>query len=419
MKPVVDLNVSVIGLGYIGLPTAAILAESGISTTGIDVDEEVIKQLKLGRTHIIEPGLDELIEKHVLNESIRLFTDYQKSDIFLIAVPTPLLSSKEPDLTYVNKVTSSLSGILTPGNLIILESTVPVGTTLALRDNLKKMRPDLNFEEEGEGACIMIAHCPERVLPGNVLHELKYNDRVVGGINKKSSLAAAEFYKNFVKGKIYLTDSKTAELTKLTENSFRDVNIAFANEISSICEEEDVDVWELIDMANKHPRVNILQPGPGVGGHCIAVDPWFIVSSSSENSKLIRAAREVNDSKPQKVISKILKTANSLGENSSLSITSLGLAFKKDIDDLRESPALEIVKEINRMGFKNHFIVEPNISSLPDELNLEKVKLCDLDFGLANSDILLLLVDHQEFYELKTKDLTKVKLIDTRGLLRS
>jgi len=411
-------KVTVIGLGYIGLPSAAILAKNGFEVVGMDINKDVIRTLEKGEVHIIEPNLDVLIREVVGDNLLSLSSSLKESDVFLIAVPTPLKESKKPDLTYVESVAESLSDVIKSGDLIILESTVPVGTTKSIKDILEGKRPDLNFSNNNSiEEQVYIAHCPERVLPGNVLFELINNDRVIGGIDENSSEKASQFYKQFVKGDIYLTDSKTAELSKLVENSFRDVNIAFANELSLVSEELGIDVWELIRLANKHPRVNILQPGPGVGGHCIAIDPWFIVDSAPINSQLIKTAREVNDKKPKKILENIQSIAKSLGQNSALNITTLGLAFKKNIDDLRESPAMEIAKGVNRMGFNSHNIVEPNIKILPDALLEINTNLCDLEFGIKNADILLVLVDHDEFLDLKNIDLSNMKLIDTRGML--
>lgn len=410
-------KVSVIGLGYIGLPSAAILAKNGFKVVGVDINEEVIRILKKGEIHIIEPNLDTLVKDVVDSNLLSLSGNIEQSDIFIIAVPTPLKGTKKPDLTYVQTVAKSLSEVIKAGDLIILESTVPVGTTEFIKDIFEQKRPDLNFSNDNlTEEQVYIAHCPERVLPGNVIFELINNDRIIGGINQESSHKASKFYKEFVKGEIFLTDSKTAELSKLVENAFRDVNIAFANELSSISEDLKIDVWELINLANKHPRVNILQPGPGVGGHCIAIDPWFIVDSTPKKSKLIKKAREVNDGKPKEVLEKVKVVAESVGELSNLSITTLGLAFKKNIDDLRESPAMEITEEISKMGFKAHYIVEPNITSLPTSLKDLANELCQLKYGVSNSEILLLLVDHDDFLELKELDLSKKKLIDTRGL---
>lgn len=413
-------KVSVIGLGYIGLPTAAIIAKNGYSVTGIDTNKEIIETIEKGKIHIVEPDLDKLVEEVVKDKSLTLSSDYVESDIFIIAVPTPLSKLREPDLTYVKAVVNSIASVLKSGNLIILESTVPVGTTELLKEVLEIKRPDLNFSENiSNSQQVHIAYCPERVLPGNILFELVNNDRVIGGLTKYSTKEAAKFYESFVKGQVHLTDSKTAELSKLVENSYRDVNIAFANELSLISEKFDINVWELINLANKHPRVEILQPGPGVGGHCIAVDPWFIVDSAPKESKLIKQAREVNDSKPLKIIQKIKLLSESIGITSEINITTLGLAFKKNIDDLRESPAMKIALEVDRMNFNSHSIVEPNIKTLPKILSKRNSRLCDLKSGLNNADLLLVLVDHDEFFDLNKKDLSKMIVVDTRGILEN
>ena len=413
-------KVSVIGLGYIGLPTAAILAKNGFDVVGIDINEDIIKTLQNGKIHIVEPDLENLVKGAINNKTLSLSSTFIESDVFIIAVPTPLKDSTEPELGFVKSAAQSISEFVKPGNLIILESTVPVGTTAIIKDILEVNRPDLFFSSnESHDEQVYIAHCPERVLPGNILFEITHNDRIIGGLNSESSQKASIFYSSFVTGSIYLTNSKTAELSKLVENSYRDVNIAFANELSTISEEFGIDVWELIELANKHPRVNILQPGPGVGGHCIAIDPWFIVNSAPKNSQLIRTAREVNDNKPRKIIDSLQALARSTGQHSSLNITTLGLAFKKNIDDLRESPAMEIAETVSKMGFNSHNIVEPNIKTLPSNFIDTNTNLCDLEYGISNADILLLLVDHDEFLEIKKRDLSKIKIIDTRGMLRS
>jgi UDP-N-acetyl-D-mannosaminuronic acid dehydrogenase len=349
---------------------------------------------------------------------LRATTQPETADAFLIAVPTPFRADKngdhEPDLRYIEAASQAIAPVLKQGDLIILESTSPVGTTEQMAAWLATARPDLTFPQtHGEDSDIRVAYCPERVLPGNVLRELVQNDRIIGGITPKCSEAAAQLYKLFVQGECIVTTARTAEMCKLTENSFRDVNIAFANELSLICDELDINVWELIRLANHHPRVKILQPGPGVGGHCIAVDPWFIVYKSPSTARLIRAAREVNDHKPHYVIDKI-KTAASRFE--SPKIACLGLAFKADIDDLRESPSVEIVQHLKEMKIAELYVVEPYIAILPINLEGENVYLMKAQEAVIKADIVLLLVNHQAFKDVSIGELAGKVIIDTRGM---
>jgi UDP-N-acetyl-D-mannosaminuronic acid dehydrogenase len=414
------MKISVIGLGYIGLPTAAILASRSIQVTGVDVNEETVKIIKAGKIHIVEPELDVLVRASVQAGNLKVTTVPEPADIFLIAVPTPFKDDLSPDLSYVERATKSISPVLKSGNLVILESTSPVGTSHKMIQWMQQERSDLHFptsDEDTSDIDIHVAHCPERVLPGRVIRELITNDRIIGGITKNCAEKAKKFYELFVEGQCFITDAKTAELSKLVENSFRDVNIAFANELSMVCDKLNINVWELIQLANRHPRVNILQPGPGVGGHCIAVDPWFIVSSAPEQAKLIRTAREVNDSKPKFVLDEIERTVHKIQRNKSeLTIACLGLTFKPNIDDLRESPALKIALKVSKMGFKNCIIVEPNIQVLPKEFpkNTEFEK----DYTKMNSlaDICLILVKHDIFKTIKRQ--TNVFYIDTCGAFR-
>src|SRR5690606_8421222 len=342
-----------------------------------------------------------------------------EADAYIVAVPTPFKENYEPDLKYIESAAKALAPHLVKGNLVILESTSPVGATEQMAAWLSEVRPDLTFPQQaGEQADILIAHCPERVLPGKVLQELISNDRIVGGMTPRCSQAAIDLYKVFVKGDCIETNARTAEMCKLTENSFRDVNIAFANELSIICDKLDINVWELIQLANRHPRVNILQPGPGVGGHCIAVDPWFIVSKTPEQARLIRTAREVNDSKPEWVIDQVkIKIAEFLQANpektiKDVTVACYGLAFKPDIDDLRESPALEITKKLAEQGL-NILAIEPNISELPEKIPTN-VQLIDLKNN-QQADIHLVLVDHREFKQLDLSSLNNI--IDTKGII--
>ena len=413
--------ISVIGLGYIGLPTAAILASSKVSVIGVDVNEKVVDTINKGEIHIIEPELDALVNSAVQNGNLRATTQPEKSDVFMLAVPTPFRANHKPDLSYIELACRAIAPVIENGNLVILESTSPVGTTEKMIDWLSADRPDLSFPEFGSdkfSADISIAHCPERVLPGNVVRELRENDRIIGGITTHCAERASNLYKLFVDAECLITDCRTAELSKLVENSFRDVNIAFANEISLICDKLDINVWELIKLANHHPRVNILKPGPGVGGHCIAVDPWFIVDSAKDETKLIRTARLINDSKPSFILEKINQAILEIGlKISEISITCLGLSFKPNIDDFRQSPALEIAKKISMMDFKKLYLVEPNISIMPNYFDHhDDIELVDLEFAVNSSDIVVLLVDHNEFYQINLDLLSDKYVIDTRGI---
>ncbi len=412
--------VSVIGLGYIGLPTAAVLASKGVKVVGVDINQHAVDTINKGKIHIIEPELDVLVHEAVQNNYLTAVIEPEKSDVFMVAVPTPFRGNYEPDLSYIKQAAKSIATVLEKGNLIILESTSPVGTTEKMMEWMREERPDLSFPEFGNDnfkADISVAHCPERVLPGHVVRELVENDRIIGGVTNQCAEQAKDLYKIFVKADCLVTDCRTAELSKLVENSFRDVNIAFANELSLICDKLEVNVWELIKLANRHPRVNILQPGPGVGGHCIAVDPWFIVDSAPDEAKLIRAARLVNDSKPNFVLDKVNQAVDIIGKDiSKLKITCLGLAFKPDIDDLRESPALSIAGRISLMGFSKVLIVEPNISGLPKEFKDKPVDLVSVDEAIRVADIVVLLVDHTPFKSTNLSLLSGKQIIDTRGI---
>jgi UDP-N-acetyl-D-mannosaminuronic acid dehydrogenase len=403
-------TISIIGLGYIGLPTAAVFASRKIKVIGVDVNQKTVGTINRGQIHIIEPDLDMVVHAAVLEGYLRATTQPEPADAFLIAVPTPFKSDHngdhEPDLSYVESSSKAIAPVLKKGDLVILESTSPVGTTEQMAAWLAAARPDLTFPQtHGEVSDIRVAYCPERVLPGHVLRELVQNDRVIGGMTPKCSEAAARLYRTFVQGECVITTARTAEMCKLTENSFRDVNIAFANELSIICDKLGINVWELIKLANRHPRVNILQPGPGVGGHCIAVDPWFIVSQTPDEARLIRTAREVNDGKPEWVIKKVKMAvtdylqANPGKTAKNVTIACFGLAFKPDIDDLRESPALAITCGIAAIHPGSVWAVEPHIKALPTSL-ADSVTLKTIDEALAHSDIQVLLVDHRQFKEL-------------------
>lgn len=397
-------RISVIGLGYIGLPTAAMFASRKIEVVGVDVNPRTVDTINRGEIHIIEPDLDIIVQATVAQGYLRATTAPESAEAFLIAVPTPFKGDNhEPDLSYIEAASRAIAPVLKSGDLVVLESTSPVGATLAMAGWLADARPDLTFPQDaGEASDIRIAHCPERVLPGKVMQELITNDRVIGGMTRRCSREAALLYKMFVSGDcIIASNPQVAEMAKLTENSFRDVNIAFANELSLICDKLDINVWELISLANRHPRVNILQPGPGVGGHCIAVDPWFIVSSAPDMSRLVRTAREVNDGKPEWVIGKVREAigahlTQSPGRTADdVTIAIYGLAFKPDIDDLRESPALEIARCLVNEHTGPLLVVEPNIDALPPGLN--SAQLVDLETAAARADAHLMLVDHSSF----------------------
>ncbi|WP_223669277.1 UDP-N-acetyl-D-mannosamine dehydrogenase [Kangiella shandongensis] len=415
-------SVSVVGLGYIGLPTAAMFASRKVSVTGIDVSEKVINTINDGKIHIVEPDLDIIVHATVSEGYLKAQDTPEPSDAFLIAVPTPFKGDHEPDLSYIRSACETIAPVLKRGDLIILESTSPVGATEQVSHWLAEYRTDLSFPHQiGEETDIFVAHCPERVLPGQVVRELVENDRVIGGLTPKCSEKAVELYKVFVQGDCIVTNARTAEMAKLTENSFRDVNIAFANELSIICDKLDIDVWELISLANRHPRVNILQPGPGVGGHCIAVDPWFIVSKTPSEAKLIKMARDINDYKPDWVIEKVKsKVADHLSNNPDISIKDIsiacyGITFKPDIDDLRESPSLDIARELTDWHKGDVLIVEPNIKELPS--SFKGGTLVSQEEAVKTADIHLILVDHKEFDMLASSQIPISKIIDTKGLL--
>lgn len=411
-------TISVVGLGYIGLPTAAVFAARAVNVIGVDVNASVVETINSGRIHIVEPDLDTAVQDAVNAGRLRATTTPEAAEAFLIAVPTPFKGDDhEPDLRHIESACRAIAPVLRPGNLVVLESTSPVGATEQMADWLAAERPDLTFPRtHGEAADIRIAHCPERVLPGKVMQELISNDRLIGGLTPACSASAVRLYQTFVKGDCIVTDARTAEMAKLTENSFRDVNIAFANELSLICDHLGINVWELIRLANHHPRVNILQPGPGVGGHCIAVDPWFIVSAAPEQARLIRTAREVNDGKPAWVLDKInaavgewlmRNPGKSAGD---VTIACYGLTFKPDIDDLRESPALDIVRRLAARHPGMLLIVEPNIEAVPDGLGDAKMVGAD---QAAEADVHVMLVDHRPFRALPPRSAC---VIDTRGI---
>lgn len=419
MKTKTFSRISVIGLGYIGLPTAALFASRGIEVIGVDVNPPVVDTINRGGIHIIEPELDIVVRATVQQKLLRATLVPEPAEAFLIAVPTPFSGDNhDPDLSYIKKAAKAIAPVLVAGNLVILESTSPVGATESMANWLAEARPDLTFPQtHGEESDIRIAHCPERVLPGKVMMELISNDRVIGGMTRRCSEMAAILYHTFVTGKcVVASNPRVAEMAKLTENSFRDVNIAFANELSLICDHMHINVWELIELANRHPRVNVLQPGPGVGGHCIAVDPWFIVSSAPEQARLIRTARVVNDSKPQWVLDKVQNEIEAvLIEHSGKAVEDVtvavyGLTFKPDIDDLRESPALEIAHQIETSHPGPLLIVEPNIDAVPK--GLDRARLVNIANAVV-ADVHVLLVDHREFKEASAPT---GRIVDTRGI---
>ncbi|MCC6635785.1 MAG: UDP-N-acetyl-D-mannosamine dehydrogenase [Chitinophagaceae bacterium] len=381
-------KVCIVGLGYIGLPTAALLANNGYNVHGVDVKENVVNTINKGEIHIVEPELDKYVKTAVNNGNLKASLQAQEADVFIIAVPTPFHEGFKPNIDFVLDAAKKIAPYVKDGNIVILDSTSPVSTTEKVAEVLGNNGVDISK--------IYVAYCPERVLPGKIMKELVENDRIVGGINEQSTKAVVSFYKTFVKGEVLATNARTAEMCKLTENSYRDVNIAFANELSMICDKADINVWELINLANHHPRVKILQPGAGVGGHCIAVDPWFIVSDFPTEAKLIKAGREVNDYKTEWVVEKIKNTALQFELNNKHKpvIACMGLAFKPDIDDLRESPALEIAKCIND-EVCTVVCVEPNVNEL------KGLTLVSLNQAIEQADIICYLVKHSAFKGLK------------------
>ena len=414
------MKISVFGLGYIGLPTAAILASRQVEVVGVDVNQKAVDTINRGEIHIVEPELDILVRATVKEGTLRATLQPEAADAFMVAVPTPFKEGHQPDLSYIEVAAKAIAPVLAKGNVVILESTSPVGATEKMVEWMREVRSDLvfpDFDGNGEAVDISVAHCPERVLPGHVVRELVENDRIIGGMTTQCAERARELYKIFVQADCLITDCRTAELSKLVENSFRDVNIAFANELSLICDKLDINVWELIKFANRHPRVNILQPGPGVGGHCIAVDPWFIVDSAPDEAKLIATAREVNDNKPNFVLEKINQAVSATGKDQSeLVIACLGLAFKPDIDDLRESPALRIAQDIGLMGFRKQYLVEPNIKEVPTGFDQSQASLVSFEQAVEDADILVLLVDHAQFKAVESEAMEGKRVVDTRGI---
>ncbi|MDN3646942.1 UDP-N-acetyl-D-mannosamine dehydrogenase [Pontixanthobacter aestiaquae] len=409
-------QVCVIGLGYIGLPTAAIIARANCPVTGVDVTESVVETINRGEIHIEEVDLDGLVRGVVQRGMLKASTMIVPADVFVIAVPTPFEKDGHhtPDTSYVMSAATEVAGVLKKGDIIILESTSPVGTTEAMRDLISGLRPDLKLPgKTDETPDVAIAYCPERVLPGKILEELTHNDRSIGGITPRCARKALAFYKRFVRGTCVTTDARSAEMTKLVENAYRDVNIAFANELSMISDEMDLDVWEVIKLANRHPRVNILQPGPGVGGHCIAVDPYFIIHGAPAQSPLIRTGREVNDAKMHHVVEQAIQLIEA---NPGAPVACLGLAFKANIDDFRESPARFVAAKIARQFGERVKIVEPYAAELPREFESTGAELVDLDFALENCGILIVLVDHDIFKVVPAEERQHSVVYDTRGI---
>jgi len=397
-------TICVVGLGYIGLPTASFLGTKGYRVIGVDAEPRVVETINRGEIHIVEPDLDILVKSAVQSGNLRATGVPQEADVFIIAVPTPLRQpGNRPDISHVEAATHSIAPYVRPGNLVIVESTIPVGTTAGV------VLPILRAEARDGARGVRLAHCPERVLPGRILIELVGNDRIVGGVDSESTEAAAAFYRAFVNGQVLETDAATAEMAKLSENTFRDVNIALANELSIICDRHGIDAWRMIALANRHPRVNILQPGPGVGGHCIAVDPWFIAASAPDIAPLISTARRVNDGKPDWVVAKIREAAARFEKPV---IGCLGLAFKANVDDLRGSPALAIARRVRDEGLGELLVCEPNLAAHGE------FDLMPLDDVLRRANVIVLLVDHSEFRSLRADQFCGRALIDTRGVIR-
>ena len=412
-----SLEVVFVGLGYIGLPTAVVMANHGVRVHGVDVNASAVERIQRGEVTIVEPGLEEQLKKAVDSGQLTASTEMQQGNAFVIAVPTPFKDNYEGDLSYIMSAAESIAPQLRGDEVVILESTSPPKTTQKLAAKILDLRPDLSVDGADGKPVIHFAYCPERILPGKAMEELISNDRIIGGRTPEAARRATEVYASFCEGELLATDDVTAEMAKLTENSFRDVNIAFANELSLISDNLGINVWELIELANHHPRVNILQPGPGVGGHCIAVDPWFIVSSDRENSNIIRTAREVNDGKPKWVINKVDEAVKDID---SPVIAALGLAFKPNIDDLRESPALNITKDLaEHVDHATVLAVEPNVSELPKALQgMSNVEYAEYADAIERADVVLLLVDHDEFKSIPATALKGKTVVDTKGLWR-
>lgn len=414
-------TISMIGLGYIGLPTATLFASRKKKVIGVDINQNAVDTINQGKIHIVEPDLDMLVQAAVASGYLRATTQPEPAEAFLIAVPTPFTNGHKPDLRYIRAAAEAIAPVLKKDNLVILESTSPVGTTEKLAEWLAASRPDLSFPQQaGEAADVQIAYCPERVLPGRIIQELVNNDRVIGGMSRAANFMAAALYKIFVRGDLLVSNVRTAEMCKLTENSFRDVNIAFANELSVICDKLGINVRELIQLANRHPRVNILQPGAGVGGHCIAIDPWFIVDQTPDEALLIRTAREVNDRKVDWVVDKVdqavCQIKRNAGPHEKINIACLGITYKADVDDLRESPALAIVQALAQSYPGGITVVEPHIEALPEHLHLQDVVIKNLEDALHWANIIVVLVAHQSFKSILFDQYDKSLIIDVVGI---
>lgn len=410
-------SVCVLGLGYVGLSTAAVLAEHGVQVIGVDLDPKRVATVNAGTCPIDEPGLDLAVARAVKSGMLTAKDYPVAADAFIVAVPTPLGKEHAPDLSHVHAAVRSLAPVLQPGNLVLLESTCPVGTTEAVCRWMAQERPEISFPHAaGEGSDIRVAYCPERVLPGRILEELATNHRVIGGVTPACASAAEELYRIFFQGSCSLTSAATAELVKLAENAYRDLNIAFANEISLVCDALEIDPWQVIDLANRHPRVDILQPGPGVGGHCIPIDPWFIVHSAPEVTPLIRAARRVNDGRPGWVTDQALEACTGLEDPI---IACLGLAYKADSNDLRESPSIAVIQQLQAFFDGTLLVVEPHVEGLPSGVSgQEGAELVDLETALGRAQVIVLLTDHQEFRRIPPEALAGKRVIDTRGIWR-
>ena len=409
-------TVCVVGLGYIGLPTAATLASRGVDVIGVDINPQVVEAVNTGQPYFSEPDLDMLLRAATTLRKLRATSQPEPANAFVIAVPTPFNDDRSPNLDYIDLAADAIAPVLASGNVVILESTSPVGTTERLAVRLARLRPDLRFPpaRHSEPIDVHVAHCPERVLPGRMVRELIENDRIIGGMTEACADHAEAVYRIFLQGKPIHTDAPTAELVKLAENAFRDVNIAFANELSLICDQLGLNVWQVIELANRHPRVEILQPGAGVGGHCIAVDPWFMIASAPDRTRLIRTAREINDAKPNFVVAQIRERAERFKRPV---IACLGLTYKPDVDDLRESPAIEIVGQLARAGEEQILVAEPNLSALPQALaTLSNVAFCDTLEALRRADIVAVLVAHSRFRKIPREELMRRVVIDVTGL---
>ena len=408
-------SVCVMGLGYIGLPTATLIASRGVKVIGVDKNQHAIDTINQGKIHIVEPDLEGLVTKVVGDGSLKAYDHAQPADIFIITVPTPIQEDKSPDMSYVEAALTEIAGQLQTGNLVIIESTSPVGTTDNAAKLLAAQRPDLTFPHtHGEESDIRMAYCPERVLPGQIITELMNNDRIIGGMTPKCAELAKRFYHIFVRGNCHTGTHDTAELVKLSENAYRDVNIAFANELSNVCDHHGIDVNQLVQFANLHPRVNILNPGPGVGGHCIPVDPWFIVDKAREHTPLIQAARRINDERPHWAADKILQLTK---ENPTAKIACLGLAYKPNVDDLRESPAVEIVRDLAKAHNQTIYVCEPHIKNLPENLSKYKnLQFTDALTAINEADIIATLVNHRTFGYVNKESLNQKKIYDFCGV---